>query len=98
MTLTTEEEEVISISNEGRKEELESYSHSLIGKFLTCKLFNKTAAQNTLKRAWGHEDRVQIIEVCSNLFQFKFKIEFDLEWVLKGGPWSFDNQVLMFRL
>lgn len=100
MTLTTEEEEVISISNEGRKEELESYSHSLIGKFLTCKLFNKTAAQNTLKRAWApaHEDRVQIIEVRSNLFQFKFKIEFDLEWVLKGGPWSFDNQVLMFRL
>lgn len=98
MTLTTEEEEVISISNEGRKEELESYSHSLIGKFLTCKLFNKTAAQNTLKRAWGHEDRVQIIEVRSNLFQFKFKIEFDLEWVLKGGPWSLDNQVLMFRL
>lgn len=42
--------------------------------------------------------RVQIIEVRSNLFQFKFKIEFDLEWVLKGGPWSFDNQVLMFRL
>lgn len=35
------------------------------------------------------------MEVGSNLFQFKFKTEFKLERVFKGGPWSFDNQVLM---
>ena len=35
MKLTTEEEEIISISDEGRKEEIESCSQSLIGKFLT---------------------------------------------------------------
>ena len=51
MKLTTEEEEVIFISDEGRQEEIESYSQSLIGKFLTCKPFNKRAAQSTLKRA-----------------------------------------------
>ena len=51
MTLTTEEEEVIAIPDEGRKEEIESCTQSLIGKFLTCKPFNKKAAQNTLKRA-----------------------------------------------
>ena len=39
MTLTTEEE-VISISDEGRKEEIESCSQNLIGKFITCKPFN----------------------------------------------------------
>ena len=44
MKLTTEEEEVIAISDEGRKEEIESCSLSLIGKFLTCKTFNKKAA------------------------------------------------------
>ena len=22
-------------------------------------------------------------------------IEFEMDWVLKGGPWSFDNQVLL---
>ena len=51
MKLTTEEEEVISISDEGRQEEIESCSQSLIGKFLTCKPYNKWAAQSTLKRA-----------------------------------------------
>ena len=50
MKLTIDEEEVISISNEGRKEKIESCSQSLIGKFLTCKPFNKRDAQNTLKR------------------------------------------------
>ena len=66
-----------------------------MGKFLTCKPFNKRAAYNTIKKAWGLHDGVQIIEVGPNLFQFKFHTEFDLERVLKGGPWSFDNQALL---
>ena len=49
MKLTTEEEEVIAILDEGRKEEIESCSLSLIGKFLTCKPFNKRAALSTLR-------------------------------------------------
>ena len=49
MRLTTGEEEVITISDEGQKEEIEGYALSLIGKFLTCKPFNKRAAHNMLK-------------------------------------------------
>ena len=44
MKLTTEEEEVIEVLNEGRKDEIESCTQSLIGKFLTYKPFNKMAA------------------------------------------------------
>lgn len=95
MKLTVDEEETIKIANEGRREEIESCSLSLIGKFLTCKPFNKKVAKTTLKKAWGLEDGVQIVEVGSNLFQFKFKTEFDLDRILKGGPWSFDNQLLL---
>ena len=35
------------------------------------------------------------MEVGSNLFQFKFQIEFEMEQVFRGGPWTFDNQALM---
>ena len=87
--LTTEEEEVIVVSDEERKDEIESCGQSLIGKFLTCKPFNKRAAYNTIKKAWGLHDGVQIMEVGSNLFEFKFHTEFDMKRVLKGGPWSF---------
>ena len=51
MKLTSEEEEVIIVSDEGRKDEIESCSLSLIGKFLMCKPFNKRVALNTLRKA-----------------------------------------------
>ena len=63
MTLTLEEEETTPISDEGRREELESCAWSLIGKFLTYKPFNKRAALSTIKKAWGLEDGVQVVEV-----------------------------------
>ena len=91
MKLITEEEEVIAISDEGRKEDIESCALSLIGKFLTCKPFNKRVTQNTLRRAWGLDEGVQMVEVGLNLFQFKFKIEFEMERIRKSSPWSFDN-------
>ena len=59
---------VIAISEEGRKEEIDSCSQSLIGKFLTCKPFNKKVTHSTLRRAWCMEGGVPIVEVGSNLF------------------------------
>ena len=52
-------------------------------------------AKNTLQRAWGLDKELQISEVGNNLFQFKFQSEYELEWILKGSPWTFDNQLLM---
>ena len=51
MKLTTEEDEVIPISDEGRLEAIEDCTLSLMGKFLTCKSFNKRVAKNTMRRA-----------------------------------------------
>ncbi|KAL0015247.1 hypothetical protein SO802_002316, partial [Lithocarpus litseifolius] len=79
MKLTSEEEELIAISDEGRMEAIESYHLSLIGKFLTCKSFNKLAAKNTIRRAWGLDESLQILEVGPNLFQFKFQSEFEMD-------------------
>ena len=82
MKLTANEEEIIEITDEGRMEEIESCNLSLIGKFLTCKTFNKMAAKNTIRRAWGLENKLHILEVGPNLFQFKFNNEFDLRRIL----------------
>lgn len=97
MRLTSEEEEVIPISDEGRLEAIESCSLSLIGEFLTCKPFNKRAAKITLKQARSLEDRMHITEVGPNLFQFKFQWEFEMFKVINEGPWSFDNQMLLLQ-
>ena len=97
MKLTTEEEEVITISDEGRLEAIEDCNLSLLGKFLMCKSFNKQAAKNTMRRDQGLEDSLCITEVGPNLFQFKFTSEFDLNRVFRGGPWTFDNQLLLLK-
>ena len=78
-------------------EAIDSCNLSVIGKFLMCKPFNKRAVKTTLRRAWGMDDRMQILEVGLNLFQFKFQLEFDMNHKFQGGPWTFDNQLLMLQ-
>lgn len=68
MKLTAEEEEVILISEEARLPEKESCNLSLIGKFLACKAFDKRAALSMMRRVWGMQSGLQIIEVGMNLF------------------------------
>lgn len=75
MKLMSNEEEDIQVSEEGRKNEINSCVLSLIGKFLTCKPFNRKVANNTLRKAWGLDKELQISEVGLNLFQFKFQSE-----------------------
>ena len=72
MKLTIEQEEIIPISDEGRLDAIESCNLSLMRKFLTCKPFNRMVAKNTIHQAWGLNESLQISEVGSNLFQFKF--------------------------
>ena len=50
LKLTFEEKEVIEIPNERRISEIESCVLSLVGKFLTCKPYNKRVALSTLRR------------------------------------------------
>ena len=68
--LTTDEEEIIAISETRRLEAIESCCLSLIGKFLTCKPFNKRAAKTTIRRAWGMEEgykSLRLVQICFNL-------------------------------
>ena len=97
LKLTSKEEEVIDIADDRRISEIESCVLSLVGKFLTCKPYNKRAALSTLRRVWGLGSELQIVKVGANLFQFKFKTEFQMARILKDGPWSFDNQLLFSR-
>ncbi|XP_075674849.1 uncharacterized protein At4g02000-like [Castanea sativa] len=50
-----------------------------------------------MRTTWGMHTSLQIVEVRMNHFQFKFQTDFDLNRVLKDGPWSFDNQLLMLK-
>ena len=49
LKLTSEEVEEIQVSDEGRSEEIDGCVLSLIGKFLTCRPYNRKAGKNTTK-------------------------------------------------
>ena len=38
---------------------------------------------------------MRIVEAGNNILQFKFSSKYQLEWVEKCGPWSFDNNLLL---
>ena len=38
---------------------------------------------------------LQIMDVESNILQFKFIFEYQMKWVEKNGPWNFENNLLL---
>ncbi|XP_050290445.1 uncharacterized protein LOC126728703 [Quercus robur] len=97
LQLTTEEDETITIRPVRRKEILDEYSLSLVGKFLTKKPINLRAAKNLLRSMWKMGDDLKIVEVGDGLLQFKFTLESQLLWVRNNGPWCFDNHMLAVK-
>ena len=94
ISLTSEEEEPITIRAVRRKEILEEYSLSLIGKFMTTRPFNVRAAKNLLWSVWNMGNDLKIIDVGEGLFQFRFSLESQLRWVWDNKSWSFKNSML----
>ena len=68
ISLTSEEEEPITIWTTYRDEILEEYSLSLIGKFMTTRPFNVRAAKNLLRSVWKMGSNLKIIDVGEGLF------------------------------
>ncbi|KAL0015937.1 hypothetical protein SO802_003006 [Lithocarpus litseifolius] len=80
MQLTEDEELQISISEEGRAQEIEECSQSLMGKLLTDREQNLRALKNTLRTAWKIGQDLKIVEVVNDILQFKFANEYQLRW------------------
>lgn len=97
MSLTTEEEADIPIQHTHRQRVLEECSLSLIGRLLTDKPYNQRAAKNLFRSVWKLGNDLKIVDVGNAVFQFRFKLESQLQWVVDNGPWSFDDHLLLVR-
>ncbi|XP_075665633.1 uncharacterized protein At4g02000-like [Castanea sativa] len=95
--LTEEEGKIIKVRSDNRAKILEECSLSLMGHFHMMRPINTRAAKNLLRSVWKFGQDLKITEVGDRLFQFKFAMESQLNWVLKNGPWSFDNDILLLR-
>ena len=95
ITLTKEEGGVIRVGTVHRDRMLEECSLNLLGRFLTNRSFNQRAAKALLRSVWKMGSDIRIVDVEDGLFQFKFSMESQFNWVLANGPWSFKDHPLV---
>lgn len=73
------------------------YRVCLVGRFLTDRSIRVTIMKERMAGIWRPVKEVVIKEASTNLFLFQFFHKKDMESVVKGGPWSFDNHLLIIR-
>lgn len=83
------EEDVVEVTDK--------FELCLVGRFLTEKNLNIRAMKTRLADIWKPAMGINIKEIETGIFLFQFFHEKDLQWVMEGGPWSFDNAMLIIQ-
>lgn len=93
LKLTESEEGVVALDEDDAVRTQEKGKCCLMGKLLCHKNVGVEAIKTTLIHAWVTTGRVD----CGNIFMFKFQLMDDLRKVKEGGPWHFDNNLMVLE-
>lgn len=94
-SLQIEDEENEAFVLEGDVDEgVNKYDLCLIGRLLTEKSVNVRTMKSKLADVWRPSMGLSVKELDQGLFLFQFYRKEDMQWVLRGGPWSFDNAMV----
>ena len=74
-----------------------TFELSLVGRFLTDHSINLNFMRDRLSHLWRPRKGVCISELANQRYIFKFFHVVDLKRVLAGGPWTYDNHLLILR-
>lgn len=69
----------------------------LVERFLTDKVIRVSIMKERMANIWRPVWGVSICEISSGVFGFQFYHKLDFVRVLNGGPWSFDNYMLILE-
>lgn len=99
--------EEISLSGEGRskitfKSSMKRKGEKivagcLVGKVLLNREVPVERIKSTLQTVWKTMREVKIEELGENIFLFKFGAEVDKRKILSGGPWHFENGLIILK-
>ena len=90
-----DEEDVLVLEDISDETAQVDFQWCLVGRFLTDRVINPTAMKNTLASIWRPVKGVCIKELSPTLFLFQFFHEIDMDRVVKGGPWTFNQHLLI---
>lgn len=72
-------------------------TYMLVGKFLTEKNINFNAMQHVMAGLWRTKEGMEVHDMGGLRFCFAFFHPLDLQKVVNGGPWSFEQAMLVHR-
>lgn len=96
MDIENEENEELIIE-EGVEEEINRFELCLVGRFLTEKNINIRVMKSKMADIWKPAMGISIKDLKPGLFLFQFYHKDDVQWVVNGGLWSFDNALLVLN-
>ncbi|KAK5832853.1 hypothetical protein PVK06_016656 [Gossypium arboreum] len=96
LTLNEEEETILQIPSFPITEREEQEFH-LVGCFLTSSVIHFPVRMSTMANLWHPIRGVRILDLGEKRFLFQFFHSIDMERVLKGSPWTFNNHLLLLH-
>ncbi|KAK2408416.1 hypothetical protein QL285_043929 [Trifolium repens] len=97
LSLNGGEDEGFDFAFEEDEEAVEDLRWCLIGRFLCERTIHVNSMMVRMANIWQPVKGVTIKEVKAGLFLFRFNHQLDMEEVLKNGPWTFDNNLLIME-
>ncbi|TXG73116.1 hypothetical protein EZV62_001695 [Acer yangbiense] len=95
LSIHGKDEKVWSVQSVVTKAAEKKLDLCLVGKILSSKHVNRESFMAVIPRIW--QTAVEIELVQDNTFMFSFRHPGDRFWVLFGGPWSFDNCLIVLE-
>lgn len=95
LRISDDDEEVLDVQGEERPEKKADVNLCLVGTFLTQKPIRFIIMRERLATIWELVKGEAIKEVEKGVFVFQFFHILDLQKVVNGGPWYFDNYLLL---
>ncbi|KAK5820000.1 hypothetical protein PVK06_025041 [Gossypium arboreum] len=90
------EEEALILPTDGVSRKL-IYDCCLVGCFLMASAVHFPAMKNMMENLWHPLGGVQISDLGGKRYLFKIFLELDIERVIMGIPWTFNNHLLVFH-
>ncbi|MBA0769187.1 hypothetical protein Gotri_017948, partial [Gossypium trilobum] len=94
LSINEDEEEILQIQDDLHPN-TDVGDYQLVGCFLTASIIKFSAMKSTLANLWHPICGVQIRDLGEKRYLFKFFHSMDMERVLKGLPWTFNNHLLI---
>ncbi|MCH83589.1 DUF4283 domain protein, partial [Trifolium medium] len=95
--LNLDEEEELNFEVEEDTAEQHDMNLCLVGRFVHDRPIRFNSMRARLADVWRPVKGMSVKEATTGLYLFKFFHPLDMEEVLKGGPWTFDNFTLIIE-